>query len=68
MLAVMNSSRSCEEERPLQLGAEALGHRGDGARVLHVLEEHGELVAAEPGDGVLRPQAMASRWLRPTRS
>ena len=46
-----------EEERPLQLGAEALGHRGDRARVLHVLEEDGELVAAEPGDGVLRPQA-----------
>ena len=46
-----------EEERPLQLGAEPLGHRGDRARVLHVLEEHGELVAAEPGDGVLRPQA-----------
>ena len=46
-----------EEEGPLQLGAEPLRHRGHGARVLDVLEQHRELVAAETGDRVLGPEA-----------
>ena len=37
----------------------ALGHRGRLARIADVLQQHGELVAAQPGDGVARTERPA---------
>jgi len=39
------------------LGGEAVRHRGGPLVVLHVLEEDRELVTAQAGDGVFRPEA-----------
>jgi hypothetical protein len=41
-----------DDERGAQRRDRPLGHRGGVGVLAHVLEEHGELVAAEPRDGV----------------
>ena len=55
MLASMNSSRSSISNGVRSVVVDALG---DQRRLVHVgdaVEQHRELVAAEPGDGVRRP-------------
>ena len=48
---------ACYIKRCLQGHGDPLGHACSVARVTHVLEQHGELISAEPRDGVLAPDA-----------
>jgi hypothetical protein len=45
------------DERPVKLLRDPLGHLNCLSRIIYGFDEHDELVASEPGQGILRAQA-----------
>ena len=60
MLAVTKTSRSLQQDRTTQGRDDALGHFGGVSLGRDVLEQNGELVAAQAGDGVLGAHAASN--------